>query len=191
MLFTVSGGCMKTLQAVLLCAAVALGTTLGLAQSGPPTSVKAALDKELSSLERHMVGLADAMPEDKYHFAPTAGKFDGVLDFAGQVNHVTGGINMYAASILGEKSQHGEDAGNAKQTKAQLMQGLKDAFVHAHKAIASLDDKTLFEPIPPPFGKDQTTRFSLAVAMVSHPNDHYGQMVEYLRGTGNVPPGSK
>ena len=182
---------MKRFHAVLMFAAVLLTCALSVAQSGPATSVQGALDKELSSLEKHMIGVAEAMPEDKYSFRPTAGKFDGVLDFAGQVKHVAGGINMYASSILGEKMEHGEEGDANLKTKAQMVQNLKDAFAHAHKAIQSLNDKNMFEPIPPPFGKDQTTRLSLAIAMVAHPQDHYGQMIEYLRGCGVVPPGSK
>jgi uncharacterized damage-inducible protein DinB len=182
---------MKFLQATLLCALFALSCMFSVAQSAPPANVKAALDKELSSLEKHMVGLADAMPEDKYSFRPTAGKFDGVMDFAGQVKHVAGGFNFYAEAILGEKINHDEHSDDNLKTKAQMVQNLKDAIAHAHKAIASLDEKTMNDPVPAPFGKDQTTRLSLAISMVSHPYDHYGQMVEYLRGAGNVPPGSK
>ncbi len=181
---------MKGFKALSLCA-IFLTCTFALAQSAPPANLKAALDKELSNLEKHMVGLAEAMPADKYNFRPTAGKFDGVMDFAGQVGHVAGGNNMYAGLILGEKVQHGEDDAHAKKDKAALVQDLKDSFAHAHKALAGLDEKTMNDPIPAPFGGGQTTRLSLAIAMVAHPYDHYGQMVEYLRGTGNVPPGSK
>lgn len=181
---------MKLSQAVVAFAFLLFTCMFSTAQ-GAPASVSAAFDKELSSLERHMVGVAEAMPDDKYNFKPTQGKFDTVLDFGGQVKHVAGGINMYAASILGEKSAHGEDGDANLKTKEQMVQNLKDAFAHAHKAIQSLNDKNMLEPIPPPFGKDQTTRLSLAIALVSHPEDHYGQMVEYLRDCGIVPPGSK
>lgn len=181
---------MNRLRSMLMSVAVLLTCAVAFAQSGPPTSVSGALDKELSGLERHMVAVAEAMPEDKYNFKPTAGKFDTVMDFAGQVKHVAGGINMYAASILGEKSA-GEDADANLKTKAQIVQALKESFAHAHKAIESINDKNMFQPIPPPFGKEQTTRLSLGIAMVAHPQDHYGQMIEYLRGAGIVPPGSK
>lgn len=181
---------MKNRSALLLSVAMLFTCAITLAQSGPATSVSGALDKELSGLEKHMVAVAEAMPEDKYNFKPTAGKFDTVMDFAGQVKHVAGGINMYASSILGEKSA-GEDAGAKLKTKAEMVQALKESFAHAHKALQSLNDQNMFTPIPPPFGKEQTTRLSLGIAMVAHPQDHYGQMIEYLRGAGVVPPGSK
>jgi uncharacterized damage-inducible protein DinB len=182
---------MKRFQAVILASALAFGCVPAFAQDkapAPPATVVATLDNELSHLEKGLVGLAEAMPEDKYSFRPTQGKFDGVLDFAGQVKHLAGGIAMYAGAIEGAKPA-AEPA--SLKTKAELVQYLKDSLAAAHKALATLNDQNMFTPIPPPFGKNQTTRFALAVAMVSHPNDHYGQMVEYLRMNGVVPPGSK
>jgi DinB superfamily len=182
---------MKRFHAVLLVAALAVGCCSALAQNkaaAPPTTVAATFDQELSHLEHGLIGLAETMPEDKYNFRPTQGKFDGVLDFGGQVKHLSGGIAMYAAGILGEKPP-AEPA--SLKTKAELVQYLKSSLTYAHKAVASLNEQNLFTPIPAPFGKNQTTRLSLAIAMVGHPYDHYGQMVEYLRMNGVVPPGSK
>lgn len=182
---------MKRFQAVVLASALTLGCASVFAQDkapAPPTTVVATLDNELSHLEKGLVGLAEAMPEDKYSFKPTQGKFDGVLDFAGQVKHLAGGIESYAAAIQGQKPP-AEPA--SLKTKAELVQYLKDSLASAHKALATLNDQNMFTPIPPPWGKNPTTRLALAIAMVSHPNDHYGQMVEYLRMNGVVPPGSK
>ena len=182
---------MKPLYASLLAIALAFGCASALAQdnaAAPPATVSAALDHELSHLEHAMVGLAEAMPEDKYSFRPTQGKFDNVLDFGGQVKHVGEGIAMYAAAITGDKAK---DAPASVKSKADLIAYLKSSFAAAHKALATINDQNMFTPIPPPFGKAQTTRFALGVALVSHPNDHYGQMIEYLRMNGIVPPGSK
>ena len=181
---------MKRFSTLTLAAVLTLA--LGQAQAqdkpaAPPTTASAAFDKELSSLEKGLLGLAEEMPEDKYNFKPTAGKFDTVLDFGGQVKHLAGGIAMYAGAILGQKPTEPKDL----KTKAELINYLKSSFASAHKALASINDKNAFEQVPAPFGKNQTTRFQLAISMVSHPYDHYGQMVEYLRGAGHVPPGSK
>ena len=181
---------MKWMSMVVLVAVLALAASPLVAQekSAPPTTASAAFDQEVSHLEKGFIGLAEAMPEDKYNFRPTAGKFDGVMDFAGQVKHVAGGISMYAAAILGEKEP--AEPTNLK-TKVEMVEYLKKSFEYAHKAAASINDQNVFASVPPPFGKNPTTRFSLAIAMVSHPNDHYGQMIEYLRGAGVIPPGSK
>ncbi len=179
---------MKWMSVVVLGAVLALAASPARTQDKPPATPSAAFDQEVSHLEKGFLGLAEAMPEDKYNFRPTAGKFDGVMDFAGQVKHVAGGFNMYAAAILGEKAP--AEPTNLK-TKAELVQYLKSSFEYAHKAAKSINDQNAFASVPPPFGKNPTTRFSLAIAMVSHPNDHYGQMIEYLRGAGVIPPGSK
>lgn len=181
---------MKRFQAVLLAAALAFTGGSALAQDKaptPPTTVSATLEQELSHLEHGLVGLAEAMPEDKYSYKPTQGKFEGVRDFAGQVKHLAEGISMFSGAILGEKPP-AEPA--SLKTKAELVQHLKDSIAYAHKAIASLNDQNMFTPIPAPFGKNQTTRLSLAIALVGHPYDHYGQMVEYLRANNVIPPGS-
>jgi uncharacterized damage-inducible protein DinB len=183
---------MKPLYASILAVALVFGCSSVLAQdnaAAPPATVSAALDHELSHLEHGLVGLAEAMPEDKYSFRPTQGKFDNVLDFGGQVKHVAEGIAMYAAAITGDKNK--PEAPASAKSKAELVAYLKSSFAAAHKALATINDQNMFTPIPQPFGKAQTTRFALGVAMVSHPNDHYGQMIEYLRMNGIVPPGSK
>jgi hypothetical protein len=183
---------MKRIHAAMLAASLLFGSGAALAQDkapAPPSTVSAALDAELSRFEKSVIGLAEAMPEDKYNFKPTAGKFDTVMDFAGQVKHLGGGFYFYGGAILGEK--HGEDDTKDLKTKAQCIQYLKDSIAYAHKALASINDKNMFEPVPPPFGKNPVNRVVLGIAMVSHPYDHYGQMVEYLRGAGYVPPGSK
>jgi uncharacterized damage-inducible protein DinB len=182
---------MKSLYAGILALGLVFGCASALAQdkaAAPPTTVATALDHELSHLEHGMLGLAEAMPEDKYSFRPTQGQFNNVLDFAGQVKHVAEGIAMYASAIEGEKAK---DAPASVKSKAELIAYMKSSFAAAHKALATINDQNMFTPIPPPFGKAQTTRFALGVSMVSHPNDHYGQMIEYLRMNGIVPPGSK
>lgn len=179
---------MKWMSLVVFGAVLAAFPAFAQEKSAPPTTASAAFDQEVSHLEKGFLGLAEAMPEDKYSFRPTAGKFDGVLDFAGQVKHVSEGISMYAGAILGEKPPA---APASLKTKAELVEYLKSSFEYAHKAVKSINDQNAFATVPPPFGKSPTTRFSLAIAMVSHPNDHYGQMIEYLRGAGTIPPGSK
>ncbi|ABF42332.1 hypothetical protein Acid345_3331 [Candidatus Koribacter versatilis Ellin345] len=182
---------MKTLSALALSFALLLGTSAAFAQDkppAPPTSVTAALDNELSKFEKGILGLAEAMPEDKFNFKPTAGKFDTVHDFAGQIDHLGGGFFFYAAAITGTKPP--EEPKDLK-TKAQHIQYLKDGIAAAHKALATINEQNMYTSVPPPFGKNPTNRIALAIGMVSHPYDHYGQMVEYLRGAGITPPGSK
>lgn len=164
------------------------------AQQSPPT-VTSVLDRQISGVEREIVPAADAMPEEKYNFAPTQGEFKGVRTFGEQVRHVATTNYQVAAAILGEKSPvpDGEnDNGDAKyKTKAEIVQYLKDSFAYVHKAWASINDKNLVDPIQNPYGPNKVTRLGLAVMNQGHVFDHYGQMVEYLRMNGIIPPASR
>ncbi|MGO8719390.1 MAG: DinB family protein [Acidobacteriaceae bacterium] len=145
------------------------------------------VDQLLNTVEGEMVPLVEAMPADKFNFAPTNGNFKGVRTFAQQVQHVISANNyMYstAASIPPPDVQ----VRNLK-TKAQLVQGLKDSFAFAHRAIATLTSQNGLETVKPVDGI--STRAGIMVFAIIHMNDHFGQMVEYLRMNGIVPPSSR
>jgi hypothetical protein len=71
------------------------------------------------------------------------------------------------------------------------MKYLKDSFVYVHSAAGTIDDKDLVSPVKNPFGEGSTTRLALAVSVAGHCSNHYGQMVEYLRMNGIIPPASR
>jgi uncharacterized damage-inducible protein DinB len=152
------------------------------------------LDSSVSNVEREFVPAADAMPENKFDFAPTNGEFKGVRTFAQQIKHVAAVNYELAAAILEEKPpvDIGDESGPASLTsKADIMKYLKDSFAYAHKAIATVNEKNLAETVKSPFGEGRISRLSLAMAFASHSFDHYGQMVVYLRMNGIIPPASR
>jgi hypothetical protein len=152
------------------------------------------LDRTTSNLEGEFVSAADAMPEDKYSFAPTNGEFKGVRTFAQQVKHVAAVNYIVGGTILGEKppaETGGESGPDSIKTKADIMKYLKDSFAYAHKAIASVNEQNLTGSIKNPFGEGTATRLGMATVFSWHAMDHYGQMVEYLRMNGIVPPASR
>ena len=148
-----------------------------------------------SNVEKEVVPAADAMPEDKFNFAPTQGEFKGVRTFAQQVKHIAAANYMLGAGILGEKPPidlKGESGPENITSKADVMKFLKDSFAYAHKAANSIDENNVLALAPSPFGgPNKVTRLALAISMVSHPQDHYGQMVEYLRMNNIIPPASR
>lgn len=164
------------------------------APAAPPTfTFDKVLDRQVGNLERQLVPLVEAMPAEKYDFAPTTGEFKGVKTFAQQVRHVAAANYLFASGILLEKSplDLGEDEGAASfKTKAEIVKLLKDSFAYVHKAMASVTDKSVIEPIKAPWGAP-ATRLALAILTASHGMDHYGQMVVYLRMNGIVPPASR
>lgn len=151
-------------------------------------------DRFLSNVEKEVVDAADAMPEAKYNFAPTAGEFKGVRTFAAQVKHIAAVNYVLGAAIKGEKPPvdvGGEDGPAGMTSKADIMKYLKDSFAYAHKSLAGINESNLLEAVKAPWGDQPMTRLALTDIMISHPFDHYGQMVVYLRMNGIIPPASR
>jgi DinB superfamily len=183
-----------------LCSALILiiASAVCLAQLPNPTketrTVTEVMDRSLKNVEREFVGAADVMPEDKYSFAPTNGEFKGVRNFAQQIKHTAAVNYEVGAAIIGEKPpvEVGDESGpESVKTKAQIMQFLKDSFAYMHKAVATINEQNMVEPVKSPFGEGKVTRLGLATLIVGHCYDHYGQMVEYLRMNGIIPPASR
>ncbi len=143
-----------------------------------------------------IVSAADAMPADKYGFAPTDGEFKGVRTFGQQVKHLAAANHMLAAAALGEEPPTGagdEMGPETVRTKAEILDYLNGSFEHLARAIDAIGSKNATvksSPISPLKGTE-ATRLALTVEAMIHAFDHYGQMVEYLRMNGVVPPASR
>src|SRR5712675_755297 len=125
-----------------VCACLLLLTGIALAQTAKPEpkTVSQVLNGSVTNVENEFVPAADAMPEDKYSFAPTSGEFKGVRTFAQQVKHVAAVNYIVAASILEEKpptDTGGEKGPDAIASKADIMKFLRDSFAYVHKAAAT------------------------------------------------------
>jgi hypothetical protein len=168
--------------------------------AAPPT-VGAVIDREVSIVEREFVSAAEAMPDDKFNFAPTSlnipgSEYNGVRTFAEEVKHVASTNYELWGPITGDKSPLPTDSPNENgpsslKTKAEIVKYLKDSFALGHKAAKSLTAESAMATVPSPFGQGQVTKLFLATFSVAHCFDHYGQMVEYLRMNGIVPPASR
>jgi hypothetical protein len=186
---------LSIMSTVLVVAALLLPPTALLYAADEPelSPVAKVLDAELSQLEGDFVPLAEAMPTDKYDFAPTAGEFKGVRTFAQQISHVAVNIYTFSAAILEEKLPpelgSGEYGPSTLKTKDDLVAYLKGAFAYAHKAMAKLTAANITDDVQVWWGK--APRLYMADAAMWHSYDHYGQLVVYLRMNGIVPPASR
>ncbi len=172
-----------------------LMVTLALAQAPqqPPT-VGSSVDRSFAGMERQFVSVAEAMPPDRYSFAPSDGEFKGARNFGQQIKHVAAVHYVVSAALLGEKppvDTGGENGPAGMNSKDEIVKYLKDSFAYAHKALATINEKTATEMIPSPFGPNKVPRLSLGILLTSHGFDHYGQMVVYQRMNGIVPPPSR
>jgi len=141
-------------------------------------------------MEEQFIPTAEAMPEDKFFWAPTTGQFSGVRNFAAQLIHVAEVNFALSAAILGESLPKGSPA-EAMKTRSAVLQYVKDSFAQTRRAFSSITEQNAKLPIKHPLFDMITTRMGLAIVSIAHPFDHYGQMVEYLRMNNIVPPASR
>jgi hypothetical protein len=156
----------------------------------------AVFDRQLKSTEREFIPLVEAMPAEKFNFAPKDGAFNGVRTFAMEAKHAAFVINEISSAMLGEKNPSAtganENGPDNLVKKEEIVQYVKDAFTYAHKAMATLTNDNLMQEITDPFDpKGKRTRVDSAGIIFWHTFDHYGQMVEYARMNGIVPPASR
>ena len=188
---------MKPFQSFLALMFVLIGGGVARAQGAnqaPINTVSQALDFWITNTESEVVGAADAMPEEKYSFAPTAGEFTGVRTFAQQVKHLAANNYRMAAYILGETptaDQKSETGPDSVQSKQQIMEYVKGSFAALHRAMAAINAGNMLTPLAASPSPGQLTRLQLAEDVVAHSSNHYGQMVEYLRMNGIIPPRSR
>jgi hypothetical protein len=152
-------------------------------------------DSQLTGVEKEVVSLAEAMPADKYSFAPKQGAFDGVRTFAQQVTHIASVNFEVAAAILGEPNPvdmgQSENGAASLTSKDQIVDYLKKSFEYSHKALRTITQENLMGQIQNAFGKNKVPRLAMATVPQSHSFDHYGQMAVYARMCGVVPPASR
>jgi len=168
------------------------------ASPSAPLTIASSIDREISLVEKEVLEAAEAMPEEKFDFSPekldlAGSDYKGVRTFGQQLKHVAASNYLIWSPITGEKPpdtvNDGKGPDNMK-SKADIIQYVKDSFAFGHKAVATLNESNLVQPIirnnrPP------TTRLFLATFAPAHAFDHYGQLIEYLRMNGIVPPASR
>jgi hypothetical protein len=179
----------------LLVMTLASGAAMVFGADAPQASMGKVLDGQLRSAEREIVGLAEAMPSEKYDFRPTVGEFKNVRSFSQQITHIASILYGVSAGALGEKnpSELGKDENGPASIngKTAAVKYLKDAFAYAHKAALAVTSANVMDIVQSPFGSGKTPRIDLVTTLIFHSFDHYGQAVVYARMNGIVPPASR
>ncbi|HEX5228172.1 MAG TPA: DinB family protein [Bryobacteraceae bacterium] len=166
-------------------------SALPLAAANPTPGAREIFDRQLNDAQREVMNLVETMPADRYNFAPTQGAFAQARTFGVQARHIAFCLDEVAIALLGEKMlPHLDQEGPRNVTgKDDVVRYLKEAFAHAHRALGTLTNDNLLEPIADPYVEElRTTRLNAATIFLSHTWDHYGQMVEYLRMNNLTPP---
>jgi hypothetical protein len=141
------------------------------------------------------VAAAEAMPEDKFDFTPErlsipGASYKGVRTFAVQIKHVAASNYALWSPLTGDKipdDWKGGDGPASLKSKAEIVKFLKDSFALGHRAAAAVTPENMLQPAE----GTRSPRLDRATFAVAHAFDHYGQIVEYLRMNGIVPPASQ
>jgi uncharacterized damage-inducible protein DinB len=152
------------------------------------------MDLLLKIYEDQIMGAVNAMPADKYNFAPSAAifkpdqgvKYETVRTFGEMVGHIAQANYYFFSSIDGSKMGADVKAIGSMTSKEDLVKALAGSFAYAHSKIGTLTPANAFASV-----KDDQTKTSMAAFGIAHMCDHYGQLVEYLRMNGIVPPASQ
>lgn len=173
---------------VLLCFVAGAGRPAG-GQDAVPTTIAGSVGYTLSWVEGNFLGVAEAMPAEKYSFIPSQGNFAGVRSFGEQVKHVACANFAFFNEIEGKTPPPDCEKGGPDKaaTKAELIAYLKSSFDYGNRVLATIDAGNALVREEGRYAAPDT-RLGLAVTAVWHITDHYGQCVEYLRMNGIVPP---
>jgi DinB superfamily len=150
----------------------------------------------LNIYEEEIVGAAKAMPAEKYNFAPSQAIFapsqkvdfvspKSVNTFGQTVAHIAQANYSFFSSLGGAKPDVDMKAMGGLTSKEDTVKALEGSFAYAHKQLATLTAADAFASV-----RGDMTKTSVAAFGIAHMCDHYGQLVEYLRMNGIVPPAS-
>jgi uncharacterized damage-inducible protein DinB len=172
----------KVIYACLLVFGVvaSLAPSSALAQTTSPTVVKE-LVATWQRAATDIIDVAQAMPEEKYAYRPTA----EMSTFRDQLVHVAGIAQRFVDSATGTKS---EPHPHKDMTKAEVVTLLKQTLQAGQETLGSLTDAQLLEQVKFPFGDRMVTRFTFWLGPLYQFRNHHGQLVVYLRLNGIVPP---
>jgi uncharacterized damage-inducible protein DinB len=172
---------------------VAVLAAPGMAQQ--PSQLATDLLSDVGQVEKKLIDLARAIPEDKFGWRPSAGVRsvgEVVLHVASDNYLIPAALGYAADPATGIK---GDDYNTAltfekrKMTKAEAIAELEKSFAHFKKSLGDLSSAKLAEPATM-FGQ----RFTMQQAWIlgaTHLHEHLGQLIAYARSNNVKPPWSQ
>lgn len=156
------------------------------AEEMAPSGLKADLLASLDEVEEKLVGLAEAIPQEKYSWRPA----EGVRSVSETLMHVTL-ANFFLPSLLGVEMPEGITREMEKEVtaKEEVVAKLQESFAHARETIMGVPEATLDEMVS--FGGSERSKRAVLLLIVSHGHEHLGQGIAYARSIGVVPPWSQ
>jgi uncharacterized damage-inducible protein DinB len=171
-------------------AASAQTTGAGYADALSPSLAKVATAMH-ATIRRNLAEAAASMPADEYSFRPTA----DMRTFAQLIGHVINANRFFCAQAAGERLPAGNPPiGNYEQLsdKASLVEALTESLAFCDKAYSATTDANYNQPVKMQggvgMGPAETVRGAILTFNTAHNNEHYGNLVVYMRLKGHIPP---
>jgi uncharacterized damage-inducible protein DinB len=162
-----------------------LGQEKSAAPAAPPANPITASEKGLYSfVSNAAIGAAQKMPEENYSFKPTP----EVRSFGQLVGHVADASYLFCSQVIGEANP-AKNIEKTKTSKSDLVAAIKDGVAYCNKAFESMTDAKGSQMVKL-FNFD-LAKLTLLSLNTAHTDEHYGNMVTYLRLKGIVPPTSE
>ncbi len=134
------------------------------------------------NIKRDVVEAAEAVPESEYSFKPTP----EVRSFGEIIGHIADTQNFFCAAAAGSNPQYADTLEKTAKTKAELVKGLKDSVTKCDDVYGKTDAANALSLVKT--GKNDSLRGMILLDNVAHDNEHYGNIVTYMRLKGHVPP---
>ena len=164
---------------------------LALAQSKPAAGaqpVSDAIRASWNSAKKNIADSAQVVPENLFGYSPVP---KTVRTFGQIIAHVAGANYEFCAAAKGEKSPHAEAAFESLAMKAGILKAWNESVAYCDAVFAALTDKSAADPITMPFGMGKNVRTAALLGNIGHLNEHYGNLVTYMRMNNIVPPSSR
>ena len=169
--------------ALFLALAMAGATPAGPARhvSGGPVSDARAIWSEITG---YITQSAQDMSDADYAYRPTP----EVRTFGQLIAHIAGSQHLMCAAALGEAGGSEDDIEKTKTSKSDIVAALRASNEYCARAYAQTDDQVTASSKL--FGEEHSRLYAL-ILNATHDNEHYGNIVTYMRLKGMVPPSSR
>jgi len=147
--------------------------------------VSASIRAQYGPVKANIIASAEQMPAEDYDFQPTP----EVRTFGQLIGHLAFAQFSICSGLVGEASPRPGNLEAQLTTKAELVEAITEAFKFCDSAYADATDATLGDEVAF-FGSTSVRHYPLTYALV-HANEHYGNIVTYMRLKGMVPPSSQ
>lgn len=173
--------------ATLLSVAVSVVATHGQSKDAAAEArpIVDGLAKLFAGIEETVMATAETAPESLYGFKPAS----NVRSFGQILAHIADAQKALCQGTHGTNVNLTDAIEKSATTKMAIIEALRDTFAGCKKSIATLTDKDAARMVP--FGREPSSIATIVAFTISHSNEHYGNLVTYMRLNGIVPPSSR